>query len=628
MRFPIPQPLQPVLGACYLAALDPWITDNVWSLAAGQVGDIVVPVFYPATRHGAEPVIEDGGFCSTLLCSDGVWRHWYMTQMALNGGATKRDAVGLATSADGITWTLPSLGTFPSDPTVSGVDNIVWRGVGDVFASGISVIHAPDGSGFSYLMLYRTLGGLHIVGCVDVAGIEWSKPSDFVLHTIAVDSNWVVVPATDDESWLLLSRPDDWGSTSQDPIDEGNQRRLAITRIPSLTVAAAEPVQTVLRVDARDKELSFHHIYSTSATKLQSGLYIALLHMFSQTGAQPIVPFLAWSRDGFYWERAPDREPFLPLGDADEWDDGMLFPSTGVFVESGDEWRIYYAGWDGGHNVGARGPGEEPDPPTTRTVRTGLATIGRERIAALVGPNQGAVWSSRPLIVPANGALFLNVDPQTGADGAPVLVRIMTEDRRDPQAPATYGAIAGYAFDDCDPITVDDTRHAVTWADADFAALAGQTVRVEVYIEDGARLFGPVFTGTDSRGAEMGSVYDPKIIIDGVAYTYDTDFGASVNAAVAGLDPAAWHRIVLRGAYEGETVIDLRAFTGGLAVDAIGLRILWDGEGSPMRVHSKTVVIGGQVRRAGSTRDHQLVPDVQVAGGAQVLSLTGVTRRR
>lgn len=483
-------PIKPKPGVCYLVAIDPWANDGIFSLSEGQVSQIMVPTFYQPTKDAGNPVIEDGGFCSVLKCADGKYRCWYMTQCRLNGGVTVRDAVGVAVSDDKVTWTLPDLGTFPNDPTVSGVHNLVWRGVGDVFASGCSVMHAPPGSNFVYLMLYRTLGGLHLVGCTNVEGTAWSKSSDFVLHPMTIDSNWVLVPSIDELSWILISRPDVWGSTGQAAIDRGNQRRMAITRIPSLTAPGHKPVQIVLSADARDKANSYHHFYSFSAQKHPSGLYLAWPHMFSQTGAQPISPNFAWSRDCNTWLRAPDRIDFLPRGSVGQWDVGMTFLASAGYLEDGDDWLWYYPGWDGGHDVPGRTPGEDPDPPNNRTVRTGLAITRRDRIAAFEGPAGGAFTSSRPMRVPDNCDLFLNVDPRIASGGKPILARIMSESRRDPSVPAQYGALTGFAFANCTPIETDSTRLTVSWPGADVRSLAGQVIRLEVYIEDGARYFG------------------------------------------------------------------------------------------------------------------------------------------
>ena len=57
---------------------------------------------------------------------------------------------------------------------------------------------------------------------------------------------------------------------------------------------------------------------------------------------------LATSRDGLDFQRLPDRPKLLEVGPDGAWDHGMVLVYPG-WVEVGDEWWLYYAGWDGPH---------------------------------------------------------------------------------------------------------------------------------------------------------------------------------------------------------------------------------------------------------------------------------------
>lgn len=487
-------------NVAYLIALDPWVLDNVWSIAAGQEKQIMVPTFKQPTKHGSNPLFEDGGFNTTLFCPDGKFRMWYMTQVSINGTPEIRDTVCIVTSSNGIQWHFPNTGMFTNDISVHGSGNLCWRGVNDVFASGISVILAPeDEEKFKYIMCYRTQGGFHITGCETAEGISWSKTDDIVQNPLAVDTNLVIARATDDTSWFLLSRPDDWGSTDQDIIDEGQQRRVAVTLIPKLFETRTNLPKIVLRVDEQDKlAFGWHHIYSTTLTKHDSGLYISYLNMFHNNDF--IIPDLAWSRDCYYWYRPSIRFSssvtgssiintpinFIPLGPSGSWDSSMIFPSTTCYLEVGDEWWIYYAGWDGTHETLARQPQEAIGTPNRRVVRYGLATMRREGLACYQGPKDGCVISTKPLIWP-DADLFVNTIPGTGS----VKVRIMRGDRRHPITSSIYGAYDGFSFNECDAITSNDTRYIVSWlsGSSDMRSFAGQTIRIEFYLEDSSELF-------------------------------------------------------------------------------------------------------------------------------------------
>jgi hypothetical protein len=56
---------------------------------------------------------------------------------------------------------------------------------------------------------------------------------------------------------------------------------------------------------------------------------------------------VAGSKDGIHFERHPLRPRLVDYGPGDSWEDEMVIASS--WVEVGDEWWIYYAGWDGPH---------------------------------------------------------------------------------------------------------------------------------------------------------------------------------------------------------------------------------------------------------------------------------------
>lgn len=65
---------------------------------------------------------------------------------------------------------------------------------------------------------------------------------------------------------------------------------------------------------------------------------------------------LAFSRDGIHFERLHSRPKLIELGKGGQWDDGMVFAGPD-WIEVGNEWWIYYAGWDGPHESKERQPG-------------------------------------------------------------------------------------------------------------------------------------------------------------------------------------------------------------------------------------------------------------------------------
>ena len=81
---------------------------------------------------------------------------------------------------------------------------------------------------------------------------------------------------------------------------------------------------------------------------------------------------LAYSRDGFYWDR-PDRTPFLACSRKEgDWENGYLHSGVGLFTVVNDQLWFYYSGWSG---VGPKGS------TTYAGASTGVAFLRRDGFA-------------------------------------------------------------------------------------------------------------------------------------------------------------------------------------------------------------------------------------------------------
>ena len=122
-----------------------------------------------------------------------------------------------------------------------------------------------------------------------------------------------------------------------------------------------------------DAKGGFNYFYGMPV-KYHAGLYWGFLWPFKCN--TDIYTELAVSRDGIHWLRMPDRPRLLEFGRQGTWDSGMIFAGPS-WIEVGDEWWIYYSGWDGPHESSERTPG------------IGLATIRKEGFYSLRGPGRG-----------------------------------------------------------------------------------------------------------------------------------------------------------------------------------------------------------------------------------------------
>ena len=149
---------------------------------------------------------------------------------------------------------------------------------------------------------------------------------------------------------------------------------------------------------------------------------------------------LTYSTDGQTWHRAGNRERILGCGPRGRFDSGSVYPPHAPFVVGEEIW-VYYGGSNELHG--------EP-PRYGEAVRRGicLAKIQKDRLVCLKTDNEGLVTTAPLSIKP--DSLWINAD----ATGGSLQVELV-----DP-----FGRVLpGKGFDDCVPLTGDETEHRVRW---------------------------------------------------------------------------------------------------------------------------------------------------------------------
>lgn len=185
-----------------------------------------------------------------------------------------------------------------------------------------------------------------------------------------------------------------------------------------------------------------------------------------QPAARPAKPnevHLAFSRDGFHWDR-PNRKPFLaPSEKPGAWNWGNVQSAGGGFCVVGDELFIYYSGRGGSPG----GDGKVRD----TGAATGLARLRRDGFASLDAGPDGGTLATRPLTFGKGRHLFVNAD----AHGGTLSVEILDAKTSQPIPP--------FVADGCRSVTAEGTRQRVLWdGAADLGALAGKTVRLRFHL--------------------------------------------------------------------------------------------------------------------------------------------------
>ena len=192
---------------------------------------------------------------------------------------------------------------------------------------------------------------------------------------------------------------------------------------------------------------------------------------------------LTSSRDLVHWQRAGEREPFIPLGSPGDWDSGQIQTANSPIVV-GDEIWIYYTGRSFSHSSAllhqsrarkARRGSASP------LAGIGLAKLRLDRFVSLdAGEVEGTV-TTRPLQFDGR-ELVINAQACEGSVAVEILSR--------------GGApIEGFSAAECDLFTGDAVRHTVTWqGNSDLSALRAEPIRLRFHLRR-ASLYSFAFSG-------------------------------------------------------------------------------------------------------------------------------------
>ncbi|HEX5103599.1 MAG TPA: hypothetical protein VFV87_07310 [Pirellulaceae bacterium] len=170
---------------------------------------------------------------------------------------------------------------------------------------------------------------------------------------------------------------------------------------------------------------------------------------------------LTWTRDGQTWHRDRYTDKFFePDPKVGAWDHAMAWVGSAAPV--GDELYLYYAGYRWGHKYHH-----------SVDRQFGLVKIPRDRYVARQAGAEGGKLTT-PLVTLDGESLALNVAAKEGE----VRVQVTNDDGT---------PIAGFRFEDCQPIAADSLAAPVAWSES-LAKLRGQAVRLEFSLKN-ASLF-------------------------------------------------------------------------------------------------------------------------------------------
>lgn len=467
------------------------------------------PVISPETplelNHGVMP--------ATHFCSDGLWfdpedrlyKMWYM--------AGYDDALAYATSTDGINWN--------RQPQHIDGTNRVLEVIPGYRRSGGTVWLDHDaqsaGERYKLFMYYRRTDGNwprgNPVPMPSVAEMA-------VLYTSPDGRSWQrreeAGPCGDNSSIFYNPFRGEWVFSVRSHSATRGRLRTFVTREhlvgqPAWTADDLRPLAAADHLDRPDAVLNYRpELYKMDCVAYES-VMIGMFAMFygppNEIAYREKIPKtidlqVGFSRDGLSWNR-PNREAFIACSRAEgRWDRGYLHAAGGVCVVAEDELRFYYSGFSGRSPAQGEGP--------YAGAHIGYATLRRDGFASMVGPGirmvpptehpvdrgmdsgNGGHLVTRELIF-SGEYLFLNAAVSPGGrlrvgllefDGSPV---------------------AGFALSDCDAISGNSTRHAVTWrGGSSLKRFSGTSIRL-IFQFDAGELFS-FWVSESTNGASKGYV--------------------------------------------------------------------------------------------------------------------------
>jgi hypothetical protein len=377
-----------------------------------------------------------------------------------------------AESADGITWTKPELDLFSYQGSTK--NNILFRQIGPEGAR--SRVHgaqvfmdpaAPADQRYKAVSqgIFEALGTppYRVAGMYSADGLQWTRyPAP--ICDIFGDSQYSAVWDEETNEYVLFGRV--------------NGRGRALGRSTSKDFSKFEPLQLVLQSDEKDPPNS--GLYNPAAMKYPHAarawfMFPSLYHLPNHA----LDIRIATSRDGINWTWPEQDRPFIPLGNAGEFDRGSLYMGQGL-LRDGNTLYQYYGGSPLHHEEG------ELDalvlPGNSRTMSRVTSRLdGFVSVEAEAG---GGAFVTPPLLFQGK-ALKLNVHVR---DGGYLRVGLLDEN----DAP-----IARRIPAECEAITGDQIDALVAWKDgSDVAPRAGKPTRLRIEM-DRASLYAFRFTGGD-----------------------------------------------------------------------------------------------------------------------------------
>lgn len=397
---------------------------------------------------------------------DGLFKLWYM--------AGYQQATALATSSDGINWERPRL------PVVRGT-NIVMQHHRDSNTVWLDLDSPARESRYKMATFVFEDAAMQLHESAD--GIHWRRAG--ITGPCADRSTFFRNPFR--RVWVFSLRADEGGARRY-------RRYLESPTFAGTSWMADQPVSWVGAdaLDLRRPDLNAApELYNLDAVAYES-VMLGLFTMFRGETSHREKPndiCVAFSRDGFHWDRAA-RRPFVEVSETPgAWNWGNVQSAGGGCLIVGDRLYFYVSGRAGipGTNL----PG---------ACSTGLAILRRDGFASL-----GDEWPAgtpRPVMRDRSSV----VTKPLRFDGAHLFINASADDEIRAEVLDRNGSvIPGYSAAECNAVRGDSTRHRVSWRSrTSLDSLRGRDIRLRFTLSR-SRLYAFWIAATE-KGQSRGYV--------------------------------------------------------------------------------------------------------------------------
>ncbi len=376
-----------------------------------------------------------------------------------------------AGSKDGMAWEKPEFDYYPYSGRSK--TNIVFMSDDDTaMILNISMDLSASDAGSKFTAIAKTVppGQEHrcIVRLLSPDGRKWSFATDPIIFKGASDGSYSVVRDYQRSLWLMFRRPPTRAFKPEGIFKGANTKR---------RVSVCQSVNfknwTHPRTLAIPDDIDVSDVDSVKVIKLDD-VFIGFIGLMDNPAVLPKHTHLMWSRDGYSWERLPDRPRFILNGEPGEWDAGWITVST--LIPEGDRIRIYYHG----------GNAAQAEDKLKRIGATGIAFIGRDRFVGQQAGPYGGYLLTRQFILEGN-KIEINYRSQVERPPAPDMGGLLKAEILQP-AEEHFEAepYKGFSMEECEAVEGrDEFSRVLKWnGSEDISSLKGKKVYVRFYIRN------------------------------------------------------------------------------------------------------------------------------------------------